>query len=355
MTDSDTNAAIQALLRPNIRSLTPYSSARDDFGGDAEVWLDANENATSPLGLQGMNRYPSTRHQELRETLSHIYGVADSDIFAGHGSDEAIDLLMRAFCTPGEHRVLSLAPSYGMYQVSATINDLSYDEVQLAPDFTIDLDALIHALTPSTRITCICSPNNPSGNTFSSAAIERLLNSFDGLVVVDEAYIDFAPEDSVLSLHPKYSRLVILRTFSKAWGLAGLRLGTAIAHPAVIRALYAIKPPYNLNNPTLDISDQLVEKQQQVRERVKEIIDERERMAIELDKLNFVQQVYPSKANFLLVQVTKAQAVYKHLLRHGIVVRDRSRLPGCENCLRFTIGSYEENERLLNALSLFTP
>ena len=353
MKDAVERDNIRAMLRPNIAALKPYSSARDDFGGQADVWLDANENPKSLSGAAGLNRYPSARHQALRDVLAQIFGLPTEQVFAGHGSDEAIDLLMRAFCSPGEDRVLSHSPSYGMYSVSAAINDLGFDAVQLQPDFSLDVQTLQDTLKPSHKLIFICSPNNPTGNTFSRADIQTILEAHQGLVVVDEAYIDFAPEESVLPLLETHSNLVVLRTFSKAWGLAGLRLGCALAHPAVIEVLMAIKPPYNLNQPTLEIAEQLLQKQQEMKHSVQALNAAREKLARELESLKPVEEVFPSVANFLLVRVKQADALYHFLLDQGVVVRNRSSLPGCTGCLRFTVGTALENEKLITQIKAF--
>ncbi len=334
-----------ALVRPNIQKLCPYSTARDEYKGALGVFLDANE---SPYP-SGWNRYPDPRQTALREKLAPIKGVAPENIFFGNGSDEAIDLIFRIFCVPGKDNVVAIAPSYGMYSVSADINDVEVREVPLNEDFSLPVDKLLAACDGNTKAIFLCSPNNPSGNAFPNEEVFRILSAFRGMVVVDEAYIDFCSVPSLLGSLGDYPNLVVFQTFSKARGLAGLRLGLAFSNPSVIRLMMMVKYPYNINASTqklaLDALDSPVEGQ------VAEIVAQRGRVAEELPKYPFVRKVYPSEANFILVKVDDADRLYGHLISDGIIVRNRNRVTGCAGCLRITIGLPEENDKLLKSLS----
>ncbi|MGF7140114.1 histidinol-phosphate transaminase [Roseimarinus sediminis] len=337
---------IKQLLRPNILALKPYSSARDEFSGSASVFLDANENPYDT----GYNRYPDPYQMEVKKRIAEIKGTQTNQIFLGNGSDEAIDLLFRAFCNPGVDNVVAIEPSYGMYTVSAGINDVEVKKVLLTKNFELDSQKLLDTANEKTKLVFLCSPNNPSGNLLSKTEMINILSNLNGLVVVDEAYIDFAPGESLLSKLEKYPNLVILQTFSKAWGLAGIRLGMAFASPEIIGILNKIKYPYNINQLTQQRVMQSLQNAEQKEAWVKNIIDEREKLANELRKLPFAQKIYPSDANFLLVKMEGAREKFEHLMNEGVIVRDRSKVTLCENSLRITVGSPEENRELLKKL-----
>lgn len=342
------NFDLEALLRPNIRHLKPYTSARDEFQGRARIYLDANEN---PFDDTPFHRYPDPYHTDLRHKIAKLIDLPADHIFLGSGSDEAIDLLIRAFCNPGQHSILTCPPTYGMYEVQAHIHDVGVQKVLLTPDFQPDEPAILRALQPGTRLIFLCSPNNPTGNRLSRTSITRLLTAFHGIVIVDEAYIDFADEPGLADLIPTHPNLVILRTFSKAWGLAGLRTGMALADPALIRVLYRIKLPYNLSQAAQSYLYTALDRHKAIKQRIELIRTERRRVAHQLNQLPHVLKVHPSDANFLLVQFHDPQHTYRHLLSRGIVVRDRSNQPLCQGCLRITIGTPAENDQLLQALA----
>ena len=338
---------IEQLVRPHILDLKPYSSARDEFTGTADIFLDANENSLGSATEESFNRYPDPLQRAVKARLAPLKGVRPEQIFLGNGSDEPIDLLFRAFCEPRRDHVITMPPTYGMYQVSADLNQVKVIPVPLHDNFQINVAEVITALRPGTKLVFICSPNNPSGNLMAPAAIELILQKTKGLVVVDEAYIDFAPEGTLLPWLDRYPNLVVLQTFSKAWGLAGLRLGMAFAHPAVVAVLNKIKPPYNVNGLTQAKALEAlaaVDKQQAM---VETLRVERQRLAEGLAALPQVGKVYPSDANFLLVKLDDARLRYEQLIGKGIIVRDRSRLALCEGCLRITVGTPAENDALL--------
>ena len=338
---------IETLIRPNIAALCPYSTARDECAGAPDVFLDANE---SPYD-NGFNRYPDPHQKALKQRLSAIKGLPTGCIFVGNGSDEAIDLLFRVFCEPGRDNALAISPSYGMYEVAAATNDIEMRKVLLRPDFSLDADALLTAADARSKLLFLCSPNNPSGNAFSNAEVLSLVERFPGIVVLDEAYIDFCSFPSLRFLVEKVPNLVVLQTLSKAWGMAGLRLGLALACPRIISLMSRIKYPYNINGP----AQQAVLKQLEtpIDARVAEIISQRAVLAHMLESLPFVRKVWPSEANFLLVQVDDADALDAHLLQDGIIVRNRSRVPRCEGCLCITVGTPAENRRLTESLQRY--
>ena len=341
---------INKLVRDNIKMVKPYSSARDEFSGEAKVFLDANENSLGSPLMKWYNRYPDPHQQKLKAEISKIKSIEASNIFLGNGSDECIDLLYRCFCEPAKDNVIICPPTYGMYEVSAAINDVAIKRAELLPDFQLNLE-LIESLTDAdTKIIWICSPNNPTGNSINYQDIETLLNNFHGLVVVDEAYINFSRQRSFLQELNEYPNLVILQTFSKAWGMAALRLGMALASPEIIELLNKIKPPYNINQATQDYALDALQQFEQVNEMIKEIVAMREELAKVFEGLPLVQKVYPSDANFLLVKVKGAAPIYDYLLTKGIVVRDRSKVQLCDDCLRITIGTEQENTILVNTL-----
>ena len=337
---------IQKLLRKNIQNLVPYSSARDEYTGNAKVFLDANE---SPYN-DPYNRYPDPLQRSLKYKIADIKNIEPDHIFLGNGSDEPIDLLIRAFCEPGVDNIVTIDPSYGMYQVAANINNVAIRKIPLTADFGLEPLQVLHAVDLHTKLIFLCSPNNPSGNNLSRAAMAHIVRHFKGIVVIDEAYIDFSPDNSLLSDVVKYHNLVLLQTFSKAWGMAGIRLGMAFADPEIIRVLNKIKYPYNLNVLTIHKALEMLDKQEQVKNWTSAIISERERISRELKNLKIVQKVYHSDANFVLVAVDDASKIYRKLVTEGIIVRDRSKVFLCNSCLRITIGTPEENNTLIAAL-----
>ena len=338
------------LVRPNILRLRPYSSARHEFKGAAEVYLDANENPYDT----GYNRYPDPLQLAVKQALGRLKGVAPANIFLGNGSDEAIDLLLRIFCEPGRDAILTLPPTYGMYRVSADINNVEVREVPLTADFQPDVAAVQAATDERTKLLFLCSPNNPSGNSLDPAAMRVLCAGFPGIVVVDEAYIDFAEQESAVRWLEEFPNLVVLQTFSKAWGLAGARLGIALASPEIIALFNKVKPPYNVNQLSQQVALDALQDRSRKEDWVTELLRERARLRQELTALPGVQEIYPSDANFLLVRFLDPVAVYSHLVTQKIVVRDRSKVLRCQGCLRLTVGTPTENERLLNGLRSFS-
>ena len=341
------------LLRDNIRNLVPYSSARDEFSGEASVFLDANENSLGSPLTRWYNRYPDPLQHKIKEKLSAIKGISPEHIFLGNGSDECIDLLYRAFCNPGKDNVIICPPTYGMYEVSAHINDIELRRAPLLPDFQLDLVHLETLVDQHTKIIWLCSPNNPTGNALHPADVETVLNNFHGLVVIDEAYINFSRYRSFIPQLQDYPNLVILQTLSKAWGLAGLRLGMAFAAQAIIEIYNRVKPPYNIGQPTQELVLLALEEVGQVNDMIKILVAERERLATGLAALPGIEKVYPSEANFLLLKNNDPAGLYRHLLSQGIVVRDRSKALLCEGCLRITIGTPAENDALLKNIGTF--
>ena len=334
------------LARKNIQNLKPYSSARHEFKGRAKVYLDANENPFN----NGMNRYPDPMQWKVKTPLANIKGVQPENIFLGNGSDEPIDLLMRIFCEPGIDNIITLPPTYGMYQVSADINNVAVKKVNLTSDYQLDVEAILAAVDDHSKILFICSPNNPTGNSIDRADIETLIQQFKGIVVVDEAYIDFSSEESCIDFIETYENVVILQTFSKAWGMANIRLGKAFSNTQIIDLLNKVKPPYNISELTQKAALLAFKHRDKVREAVATILRERSRLEDNLTRYDFVEEVYPSDANFLLVKVTEPNELYDFLAAKGIVVRNRSTVTLCEGCLRLTIGQPKENDELLAAL-----
>jgi len=337
---------IQKLLRGNIRQLQPYSSARDEFKGEASVYLDANENPyNAPF-----NRYPDPLQWEVKEQISKIKNIPVANIFLGNGSDEPIDLLYRAFCEPRMDNVVAIEPTYGMYKVCSSINDVEYRKVLLDGDFQFSADKLLSATNIYTKIIWLCSPNNPTGNSLNRTEIVKLLNAFEGIVVLDEAYIDFASEGSFSEFLSQYPNLVILQTFSKAWGSAAIRLGMAFASTEIISVLNKIKYPYNINLLTQRQALKAIQQADQVKKWVDTLLLERSQLIDELQKIPIVLRIYPTDANFVLVKVTDANAIYQYLINKSIVVRNRNNVSLCLDCLRITVGTPEENSTLLNEL-----
>ena len=338
---------INSLVRSCIAALTPYSTARDEYKGELGVFLDANE---SPYE-NGYNRYPDPHQKALKAQVAAIKGVAAENIFIGNGSDEAIDLVFRIFCEPRVDNVVAIAPSYGMYKVAAAINDVEIREVQLGEEYSLPVEDILAAIDENTKVVFLCSPNNPTGNSFPREAILRLVDEFEGMVVVDEAYIDFAEAESLKSEIAEHPNLIVLQTMSKAWAMAGLRVGLALADSRVIELMSQVKYPYNINVATMSIVSGLLTKG--IDAEVVEIKAQRALLAEALEGMLMVQRVYPSDANFLLVKVDDADAVYDFLIADGIIVRNRNRVKGCEGCLRLTVGLPGENEKLIKSLKRY--
>lgn len=344
---------LERLVRKNIRRLKPYSSARSEFEGSAEVFLDANENSFGSPAGDGFNRYPDPLQKQLKARIAIIKQLDTSQIFVGNGSDEAIDILFRIFCEPGNDEVITCPPTYGMYRVSAEINDVSVREVPLTTQFGLNVEGIKSAISERTKILFICSPNNPTGNLMEREAIIELAAFFDGIVVVDEAYIDFARQPSFSTELEHFPNIVVLQTFSKAWGMAGLRVGLAFASAYIVELMNRIKPPYNVSGIAQRAVIDAMREADSVNRWVAEILVQRERLAGGLAEFGFVEEVYQSDANFLLVRVSSARSVYRHLVGENIVVRDRGMVRLCDECLRITVGTPSENDRLIEALSSF--
>lgn len=341
---------LENLIRENIKKLTPYSSARDEFSGEAKVFLDANENSLGSPLTKWYNRYPDPHQRAIKQKLSVIKGIGAEHIFLGNGSDECIDLLFRSFCEPGKDNVIICPPTYGMYEVSANINDVAIRKAPLLEDFQLDLVHLETLVDANTKLVWLCSPNNPTGNALNRADIEMVLNNFNGIVVIDEAYINFAKQKSFIQELSDYPNLVVLQTLSKAWGLAGLRLGMAFASTAIIEILDKVKPPYNINQATQELVIKALDEVGQVNDMIHLLVDMREAMAEVFRSMPTVEKVYPSDANFFLVKIKEARKIYEFLLTKGIVLRDRSNVTLCEDCLRITIGTEKENTLLVDAM-----
>lgn len=347
------NFDLNSIIRPNIRTLTPYSSARDEFKGEANIFLDANENSFGSPLTKWYNRYPDPLQLKVKQKLSEIKGIPVQQMFLGNGSDECIDILIRAFCEPGIDNMIICPPTYGMYEVSANINNVPLKKVPLTPSYQLDLERLDEAIDGNTKMIFLCSPNNPTGNSLNREDVEALLNNYFGIVVIDEAYINFSRHRSFAQELSEYPNLVVMQTLSKAWGLAALRLGMAFASEEIINVMNRIKPPYNINQATQELVLQALNRVEEVNEMIREIVKERKYLEAELPNLDVVKKVYPSDANFLLVQVTSPVDIYNYLLDKGIVVRDRSRVELCDGCLRITVGTPPENKTLLMALNEF--
>ena len=341
---------LNQLVRPHIQQLVPYSSARDEFQGEASVFLDANENSIGSPLIKWYNRYPDPHQDALRNKLSSIKGVPAENIFIGNGSDECIDLLYRAFCEPGRDNVIINPPTYGMYEVSANIQGVEIRRANLLENFQLDLEKIESLIDANTKIIWICSPNNPTGNSIYYQDIEAILNNFDGIVVADEAYINFARQKSLITLLNEYPNLVVMQTLSKAWGLAGLRLGMTFASKEIIQIYFKIKPPYNISEPVQELALKALENVDMVNAMIKELVTQREWLENELANVPAVIHIYPSDANFLLVKVKDATSMYQHLINNKIVVRDRSKVVLCEHALRITVGTEKENQLLIQAM-----
>ena len=341
------------LVRKNIQKMTPYSSARKEYSGEATVFMDANENAFGSPLTDNYNRYPDPLQKTLKERISGIKGVPAKNIFLGNGSDEAIDLLFRIFCEPGKDNVIIFPPTYGMYEVCAEVNDVTIRKVPLLPNCQLDMEAVFTAMDNNTRLIFICSPNNPTGNSIRRNDIEVLLNNFEGIVVIDEAYINYARQRTFIPELTEYPNLVILQTLSKAWGLAGLRLGMAFAGETIINYFNKVKYPYNINTATQQLALKALNEIETINNWIRITTEQKEWLKQQLSSLSITEYVFPSDANFLLVRIKEARKVYEYLVTSGIIVRDRSNITLCEGCLRITIGTEEENQRLLERLKAY--
>ncbi|MGE0075191.1 MAG: histidinol-phosphate transaminase [Sphaerochaetaceae bacterium] len=350
---------IKELMRPNIVSLVPYSSARNEYTGTAQVFLDANENWRDFVGDVGRNRYPDPQHRDLKRAISTVMGLPEKSLVIGNGSDEMIDVLFRIFCVPHKDKVLLMSPTYGAYEVFADINDIGVSHCPLQTDFSLNLrhlDTVCHLVnngTPETgmhKMLFICSPNNPSGNSFPLEQIATIARRFKGITIVDEAYIEFSGKESAITLMRDCPRLVVLRTLSKSWGLANARVGIAVAPPEIVEAMHKVKYPYNLSGIAQELAIAALEHAQEVYRNIDGTIQERERVARQLQKFSFVQMVFPSDANFLLVRVLDPDGLCSSLRERGIIIRNRSTVRGCFGCVRITIGNRSENDSLLTAM-----
>ncbi|MDB5061225.1 MAG: histidinol-phosphate transaminase [Mucilaginibacter sp.] len=344
---------INNILRKNIKNLTPYSSARDEYQGEASVFLDANENAFgSPLDT-AYNRYPDPMQYQVKMRLSEIKGVPARNIFIGNGSDEAIDILFRSFCNPGVDNVIIVPPTYGMYQGSANIYDVEARKVLLTEEYQLNMEGIAEAIDEHTKLIFICSPNNPTGNSINRDDIETLLANFNGIVVIDEAYINFSRQKTFIQELTEYANLVVLQTLSKAWGLAGLRVGMAFASEEIIEVMNKVKPPYNVNEASQQLALEALNNVQQVNNWIKETLAQRDKLVLALKDFNFVLDIYPSDANFILVKTTDAKGIYNFLVKKGIIIRNRTNVELCEGCLRITIGTPDENKILIDTLQQY--
>ena len=340
---------LSTLIRKNILNLKPYSCARDEFKGEASIFIDANE---SPFDI-GINRYPDPLQKELKEEIAKIKNIATENIFLGNGSDEPIDLVYRVFCEPGIDNVTAIDPTYGMYKVCADINNIEYRNVTLSNEYNLRSEKILEKVDNNTKIIWICSPNNPTGNLLDENEITKILNSFNGIVIIDEAYIDFAQQDSWITKLPNFKNLIVLQTLSKAWGCAAIRLGMAFASNEIINVLNKVKYPYNINILTQQQALIQLSKIEKTKENISYILQQREILSNELKHISIVEKVYKSDSNFLLVKVKNANATYNYLAQNGIIVRNRNNITLCDNCLRITIGLAHENEKLITSLKTF--
>jgi histidinol-phosphate aminotransferase len=345
---------LNQLLRTNIRNIEPYSTARDEYSGTALVNLDANENSFGSIGDTKHNRYPDPYQTELKILISEIKNIPVDRIFLGNGSDEAIDLIYRAFCIPGTDNVITCPPTYGMYKVSAQTQDIQCTEVSLTEDFDIDPKRILAAADTYTKCIWLCSPNNPSGNLLSYEKIEYILTNFSGIVIIDEAYIDFADSPSWTTRLDEFPNLIVLHTFSKAWGLANIRLGLMAASPEIISVINAIKLPYNINGIIQDFAYSHIKKHHTDKDiMVAKILKERAKLIREIKQIPYIEKIFPTEANFILVKMKQPRKVYNYLIEKGIIVRDRSNIQHCEKTLRITIGTSRENNLLISSLKKF--
>jgi len=339
---------IKELVRENIKTLKPYSSARDEFEGLKKdmVFLDANENPFN----NGVNRYPDSKHYQVRELLSRIRNIKIQHILLGNGSDEVLDLIFRAFCDPKTDNIITLPPTYGMYEVLANINGVNTLKVELDEEFQPRVDTILETANKNSKILFLCSPNNPTANSFESARIERLIKGFNGIVVIDEAYVEFTEEESWVNKLQQHPNLIVTQTLSKAYGMAGIRLGICYASEEIISILNIIKPPYNINRLTQQRAAKILLYKEGLSREIDVILEEREKLIKVLKAIPFIEKIYPTDANFILIKVDDANKRYKGLIKQGIVVRNRTKQPLCENCLRITVGTLSENKKLMYAL-----
>lgn len=344
---------IISLARKNIRELAPYSSARDEYSGEEGIFLDANENSFGTLEPETLNRYPDPYQEDLKSKLAEIYNINIKNLFLGNGSDEAIDLMMRAFCEPQQDNILLLPPTYGMYRVAANINNINIKEAPLNPDFTINMQKVQDKIDKNTKLIYLCSPNNPTANLFDPEKIKKILTKFNGLLIVDEAYVDFTDKQNMIEELPSYDNLVVFRTFSKAWGMANIRLGMAFADQRVIELLNKIKYPYNVNGLTARKALDLIDQREVKQDIVESILQQREILRDELEKISGVKKVYPSEANFLLVEFEKALELFEYLKEKDIIIRNRTQELHCDNCLRITVGKPKQNQQVIQEVKKF--
>ncbi len=344
------NFDLEKLVRENVKRLTPYSSARKEFSGAAQIFLDANENSFGSPLEQNYNRYPDPLQTEIKEKIARRNTIKPTEIFVGNGSDEAIDLLFRIFCEPDVDEVIITPPTYGMYKVSADINAIRVKEIYLRTDFQLNIQEIRENISERTKLVFLCSPNNPTGNSLRREAILKITESFRGIVVVDEAYIHFSREKSLIDEIKKCPNLVVLQTFSKAWGLAGLRVGLAFANEEIIKLFNKVKPPYNVSQIAQEAVLRALENESEVEKTIAEIVAEREKLIEKLNAFEFVTKIHPTDANFVLLKTIDAEKIYKFLLDEKIVVRNRNNVEMCAGCLRITIGTPDENEMLISSL-----
>lgn len=341
------------LVRENIKKLKPYSSARSEFRGSAEVFIDANENGYGSPLEENFHRYPDPLQWQLKQELSKIKGVPPQNIFIGNGSDEVVDIAFRIFCEPGKDNVIICPPTYGMYKVCADINDIEVREVLLTEDFQLDVEEILSASNENSKLLFICSPNNPTGNNLDRIDIEFLLNNFRGIIIIDEAYINFSRQKTFIAELTEYENLLVMQTLSKAWGLAALRLGLGFASEKMIDLFNKVKPPYNINRASQELGIKALANINEVNQNIKNIVEQRNWLLRQLQQFNFVKIIYASDANFILVKVHDADKLYQYLLLNRIIVRNRSKEPLCENCIRITVGTKEENQTLIKALNSY--
>ncbi len=341
---------LDKVVRPNIKTLKPYSSAKDEYTGEAKILLDANENSLGSPLTKWYNRYPDPYQLKVKEKMAFVKQIAANQIFLGNGSDECIDILFRTFCEPGKDNIIICPPTYPMYEVGANINDIAIQKAPLLPDYQLNVAHIEQLVNERTKIIWICSPNNPTGNSLDRIDIETILNHFDGIVVVDEAYINFSKQKSFVQSLIDYPNLVVLQTLSKAWGLAGLRLGMCFASPEIIGYMNKVKAPYNINMVTQDLALQALEEVGQVNDMIQLLVDMRIALAEVIASMPHVIKVFPSDTNFLFVKIPHARKLYEYLLTQGIIVRDRSLLELCEDSLRITVGTEQENTALVDAM-----
>jgi histidinol-phosphate aminotransferase len=343
------------LIRDNIKSLQPYSSARTEYSGDASIFLDANENSYgSPLD-ENYNRYPDPLQWKLKQDISKIKGILPQNIFIGNGSDEVIDLAFRIFCDPAKSNIITCPPTYGMYKVCSNINDVRIKEIRLTEDFQLNVEGILKSIDVNTRLLFICSPNNPTGNNMKRMDIELLINNFPGIVIIDEAYINYSKQKTFLQELTEYENLIVMQTLSKAWGLAALRLGLAFASEKIIKLFNKVKPPYNINLASQKLGIKALSGIEQVNTNIKRTVEQRVFLQKELKQFNFIQKIYPSDANFILIKTDNADKLYQYLSEQTIIVRNRSKEPLCENCIRITVGTPMENKTLIEVLKHFKP